>query len=130
MHGSNTVTVTGRVSSDRSGSRLVTVHRPELYAAAVFRAELKKAGVRVQGKTLATTTPRTLRRTLATDYSMRLSRLLVPYLKVSKAMRAYLASLGVPMSGVALSDGSGLSRVNTRVNTLGNTWAKTGTLTA
>jgi D-alanyl-D-alanine carboxypeptidase/D-alanyl-D-alanine-endopeptidase (penicillin-binding protein 4) len=36
-HGSNTITVQGRVPRGRSGSRLITVHRPELYAAAVFR---------------------------------------------------------------------------------------------
>ena len=77
---------------------------------------------------------------LATDYSMRLSDLLVPFMKLSnnmhaealtKAMgakrsgapgtwskglaatRAYLISSKVPMSGVSLSDGSGLTRANT-----------------
>ncbi|MDN5771387.1 MAG: D-alanyl-D-alanine carboxypeptidase/D-alanyl-D-alanine-endopeptidase [Microlunatus sp.] len=139
-HGSNTVTVTGRVPSNRSGSRLITVHRPELYAAAVFRAELKKAGVTVKGKSLATATPTGLRKTLATDYSMKLSQLLVPFMKLSnnmhaealtkamgarrsgapgtwsnglRATRSYLSSVGVPMSGVSLSDGSGLTRANT-----------------
>ena len=139
-HGSNTITLRGRVPRGRSGSWLITVNRPDLYAAAVFRAELKKAGVTVRGGTAAQTTPATSRSVVATDYSMTLSQLLVPFMKLSnnmhaetltKAMgakrsgapgtwakglaatRAYLTSIKVPMAGVALSDGSGLTRSNT-----------------
>ncbi len=138
--GAKTITLRGRVPSGRSGSWLITVNRPDLYAAAVFRAELKKAGVTVRGGTTSLATPATKRAVLATDYSMPLSQLLVPFLKLSnnmhaealtKAMgaqrsgapgtwsnglaatRAYLTALKVPMSGVALSDGSGLTRANT-----------------
>ena len=116
------------------------MNRPDLYAAAVFRAELKKAGVTVRGGTASLATPATKRAVLATDYSMPLSQLLVPFLKLSnnmhaealtKAMgakrsgapgtwsnglaatRAYLAVAKVPLSGVSLSDGSGLTRANT-----------------
>jgi len=139
-HGSSAITLRGRVPSGRSGSWLITVSRPDLYAAAIFRAELKKAGVTVQGGTTVVATPAGKRTVLATDYSMRLSDLLVPFMKLSnnmhaealtKAMgakrsgapgtwakglaatRAYLISSKVPMSGVSLSDGSGLSRANT-----------------
>ncbi|MFT4165820.1 MAG: D-alanyl-D-alanine carboxypeptidase/D-alanyl-D-alanine-endopeptidase [Microlunatus sp.] len=139
-YGSGTITVRGRVPSGRSGSALITVHRPDLYAAAVFRAELKKAGVTVRGGTTVLATPTDKRTVLATDYSMPLSELLVPFMKLSnnmhaealtKAMgakrsgapgtwsnglaatRAYLTARQVPMDGVSLSDGSGLTRANT-----------------
>ena len=139
-HGSGTITVRGRVPSGGSGSALISVNRPDLYAAAIFRAELKKAGVTVKGGTTVLATPAGKRTVLATDRSMKLSELLVPFMKLSnnmhaealtKAMgakrsgapgtwsnglaatRAYLTSQGVPMSGVSLSDGSGLTRDNT-----------------
>lgn len=139
-YGSSTITLRGRVPRGRSGSRLITVHRPDLYAAAVFRAELAKAGVRVLGGTTTVATPSSKRTVLGTDYSMRLADLLVPFLKLSnnmhaealtKAMgarrsgapgswstglaatRAYLRSAGVPLTGVSLADGSGLTRANT-----------------
>ena len=139
-HGSNTIVVSGRVPKGRStASTLITVHRPELYAAAVFRAELAKVGVKVEGGTIAVATPATSRKRLARDTSMRLSDLLVPFLKLSNNMHAealtkamaarsgepgswptglkittsYLRSLGVPMTGVSLTDGSGLTRRNT-----------------
>ena len=137
--GSNTITVSGRVPRGRAtGHTLVTVHRPELYAAAVFRAELARAGVTVAGRTAALATPATSRHQVALDTSMPLSELLVPFLKLSNNMHAealtkamgaeaggrgswpaglarttgYLRDLGVPMAGVALSDGSGLTRRN------------------
>jgi len=140
-HGSNTITVTGRVPRGRAtGHALVTVHRPELYAAAVLRTELTRAGVRVVGGTVARALPSTSRHRLARDTSMPLAKLLVPFLKLSnnahaealtKAMAAearpgvpgswpaglrlttsYLRSRGVPLAGVSLSDGSGLARRN------------------
>ena len=94
----------------------------------------------MQGGTTVVATPAGKRTVLATDYSMTLSDLLVPFMKLSnnmhaealtKAMgakrsgapgtwsnglaatRAYLTSSKVPMSGVSLSDGSGLTRANT-----------------
>jgi D-alanyl-D-alanine carboxypeptidase/D-alanyl-D-alanine-endopeptidase (penicillin-binding protein 4) len=139
-HGSGTITVSGRVPlGRRQASTLITVHRPELYAAAVFRSELSRAGVRVDGRTVVLTTPAGSRTRVARDTSMPLSDLLVPFLKLSnnmhaealtKAMaaksgrpgswkagvavtRAYLERIGVPMSGVSLTDGSGLTRRNT-----------------
>ena len=138
-YGSKTITLRGRVGGGRSGSRLITVDRPDLYAAAVFRAELKKAGVTVRGSTIVLATPSSKRRVIGTDTSMTLSELLVPFMKLSnnmhaealtKAMgakrsgapgswakglaatRAYLSATGVPLGGVTLSDGSGLTRSN------------------
>ena len=56
-HGSNTITVRGRVPKGRStASWLITVDRPELLAAAVFRAELAKRKITV-GSTLLATIP-------------------------------------------------------------------------
>jgi len=137
--GSNTITVTGRVPLGReAASRLVTVDRPELYATTIFRAELAKVGVRVDGPTRALATPVTSRYRLARDTSVPLSQLLVPFLKLSNNMHAealtktmgtlkgrpgnwrhglgyttaYARSLGAPMAGVTLVDGSGLARGN------------------
>ena len=137
--GTNTITVRGRVPSGRSGGKLVTVDKPELYAGAVFRAELAKLKISVTGSTRIATTPATSRKRLARDTSMTLSQLLVPFMKLSNNMhaetltktmgtrkgrpgnwadglsytRAYLKQLGAPMAGVRLTDGSGLTRRNT-----------------
>lgn len=138
-YGSNTIRVSGRVPSGRStGHWQITVSKPELYAGAVFRAELAKAGVKVKGKTATAVTPATSRHRIGRDTSMPLSELLVPFLKLSNNMHgealtkamgartgrpgswrnglpyttAYLTSLGVPMTGVTLTDGSGLTRKN------------------
>ena len=137
--GSNTITVTGRVASGRSTARrLITVNRPDLYAGAVFRAELAKLGITVGGQIRALPTPTTNRTVLATDSSMPLAKLLVPFMKLSnnghaealtKAMgaketgvgswaaglqytRRYLSQSGASLAGVRLSDGSGLTRAN------------------
>ncbi len=138
LAGSNTITVRGRVASGRStAQRLITVHRPELYAGAVFKAELAKLGIAVAGGVRALSTPAN-GTVLATDYSMTLSKLLVPFMKLSnnghaealtKAMgakmtgvgswttglaytRRYLRESGASLAGVTLRDGSGLTRAN------------------
>jgi D-alanyl-D-alanine carboxypeptidase/D-alanyl-D-alanine-endopeptidase (penicillin-binding protein 4) len=136
---SNRITVRGRVPLGRgAASQLITVNRPDLYAAAVFRAALTKAGVRVAGGTTALRTPASARHRLARDRSMTLSKLLVPFLKLSNNMHAealtktmgaqnghagswtagiartsaFAHSLGAPRAGVRLVDGSGLSRAD------------------
>ncbi|QGN33641.1 D-alanyl-D-alanine carboxypeptidase/D-alanyl-D-alanine-endopeptidase [Microlunatus sp. Gsoil 973] len=138
-YGSATIKLRGKVPRGRStGHTLITVARPDLYAATVFRAELTRAGVAVRGTTKARATPAGHRTVIARDTSMTLSKLLVPFLKLSnnthaealtKAMgtlqgrpgnwadglsytRAYLKHLGAPMKHVRLHDGSGLSRGN------------------
>ena len=137
-YGTNKITVRGRVPVGRStGSRLITVHKPELYAGAVFRAELTKLKIKVDGPTKILTTPANQRTVVGRDTSMPLSDLLIPFMKLSNNMHAealtkamgrvdgrgtwkdglavttgYLKSLGVPMAGVTLTDGSGLTRRN------------------
>ena len=134
--GGNAITVRGHVRSGRSWSGLVTVDKPELYAATVFRRELDRVGVAVEGGTKLGTTPATKRMRIARDTSMTLSQLLVPFLKLSNNLHAealtktmgaqdgrpgswpaglarttaYLRGLGSPMKGVSLTDGSGVSR--------------------
>jgi serine-type D-Ala-D-Ala carboxypeptidase/endopeptidase (penicillin-binding protein 4) len=137
--GSNTITVRGRVAVGRStAQRLITVHRPELYAGAVFRKELADLGITVGGTIKAAATPATSRTVIATDYSMKLSALLVPFMKLSnnghaealtKTMgavrtgtgswakglayqRGYLRQSGASLTGIVLTDGSGLTRSN------------------
>jgi D-alanyl-D-alanine carboxypeptidase/D-alanyl-D-alanine-endopeptidase (penicillin-binding protein 4) len=136
-YGTNTITVSGRVPRGRStGHRQITVNKPELYAGAVFRAELAKRKITVVGSTAIMATPATGRILLGTDRSMTLANLLVPFLKLSNNLHAealtktmgraqgrpgnwkdgiavslgYLRTLGVPMAGVTLTDGSGVSR--------------------
>jgi len=136
-YGSATIKLRGKVARGRStGHTLVTVSRPDLLAAAVFRSELAKAGVTVRGGTKSITTPAGNRTVVAQDTSMTLSKLLVPFLKLSnnshaealtKAMgarkgrrgnwadglsytTAYLRHLGVRSKVIRLKDGSGLSR--------------------
>ena len=136
-YGSNKINVTGRVPTNRGTSSVqITVDRPERYAGEVLRAELARVGVTVAGKTVIATTPASARTLLGRDTSMKLSALLKPFLKYSNNMHAealtkamsrktggkgtwaggiaqtrrYLTSLGVPMGGVVLVDGSGLSR--------------------
>ena len=137
-HGSNTITVRGRVPQGRSGSRLITVHRPELYAAAVFRAELARLKITITGSTKVGATPSAGRELIARDRSMRLHDLLIPFMKLSNNMNAealtkamsretggsgtwrgglavttaYMKKIGTPMSGISLTDGSGLTRRN------------------
>ena len=117
---------------------MITVHKPELYAAAVFRAELAKQKIKVVGSTIIADTPLSNRRRLARDRSMTLAKLLVPFMKLSNNMHAealtktmgrvkhgsgswksglavttsYLRRIRVPMEGVSLTDGSGLTRRN------------------
>ena len=138
QHRSNTITVGGRVPKGRSTGRwLITVDRPELLAAAVFRAELAKRKITV-GSTSLAAVPDGGQQVVASDTSMRLAELMVPFMKLSNNMHAehltkamsrrtggagswadgvaettaYLTEIGTPMSGVTLTDGSGLTRRN------------------
>ena len=136
--GGNQITVRGRVRSGATWSGLVTVDKPELYAAAVFRRELGTAKITVEGTTSLGTTPATKRTRVARDRSMTLSALLVPFLKLSNNLHAealtktmgtldgepgswagglarttaYVRGLGVPVKGFSLTDGSGVTRRN------------------
>jgi serine-type D-Ala-D-Ala carboxypeptidase/endopeptidase (penicillin-binding protein 4) len=138
-YGTNTITVSGRVPLGRAaGSWQITVDKPELYAGAVFRAELAKIGVTIAKGTQMLPIPDEWHRLVAVDRSMPLSQLLVPFLKLSNNMhaealtktmgtlrgrrgnwadglsytKAYLKSTGASMTGIMLVDGSGLTRRN------------------
>ena len=139
-YGSRTIVVSGPVQTGTTGGSVqISVDHPELVAAAVFRSELAKAGVRLLGPTTSMTIPAKWHKRAAVDYSITLSQLLVPFLKLSNNMHAetltktmgavvshsgswsaglavtrrYLSSLGVPLTGVRMVDGSGLTRSNT-----------------
>lgn len=138
--GTNTITVTGTVATtSSSGSRRwVTVNRPDLYAAHVFRAELARAGITVAGGITSGATPATSRVIVATDRSAPLSTVTRTFLKLSNNsiaehliktlgakssrpgttakgaayLRSYLFVARAPLQGTAVYDGSGLSRSN------------------
>ncbi|HEY0238377.1 MAG TPA: D-alanyl-D-alanine carboxypeptidase/D-alanyl-D-alanine-endopeptidase [Friedmanniella sp.] len=136
--GGNVITVRGHVKAGTRWSGLVTVDKPELYAAAVFREELERQAIEVEGGTKLGTTPASKRTRVARDRSMTLSNLLVPFLKLSNNLHAetltktmgtldgrpgnwpdglsrttaYMQQLGAPMKGVSLTDGSGVTRRN------------------
>lgn len=138
-HGSNTVVVTGQiVVGDEPESDWVTVWEPTGYAADVFRAALRKHGVRVLGRTvLGQPTPEAAA-TVARHDSMTLAELMVPFLKLSNnghaevltkeigrmrsgsgtwsaglsAIAGYVADAGLDTGTLRQRDGSGLSRRN------------------
>ena len=81
---------------------MITVNRPDLYAAAVFRAELKKAGVTVDGGTKVADHPgRPARPCWPPTTRCTLSDLLVPFMKLSNNMHAeaLTKAMGAKRSG-------------------------------
>ncbi|HZM82868.1 MAG TPA: D-alanyl-D-alanine carboxypeptidase/D-alanyl-D-alanine-endopeptidase [Candidatus Limnocylindrales bacterium] len=139
QHGSNRIVVTGTVPVDGSQTLdWATVWEPAGYAADVFRRALQKHGIVVLGRDkLGIATPEAAR-TLATHESMTLAEMMVPFLKLSNnghaevlvkaigrklsgqgtwsaglaGMRGTLAAMGMDMSTLRQSDGSGLTRFN------------------
>ncbi|MFG1603237.1 D-alanyl-D-alanine carboxypeptidase/D-alanyl-D-alanine-endopeptidase [Actinoplanes sp. NPDC049265] len=136
-HGTNTVVVTGSVPAGTAepGQDYLSVEDPAVYAASVFRDALARHGVRVRGRTVTGVTPGGAR-TVATDRSMTLRQMLVPFLKLSNNMHAEVlvktmgrlrsgqgswpaglavadgavAALGVRTDVIRSAEGSGLSR--------------------
>ena len=138
-HGSNTITVSGRVPVGRStGSWQITVHRPGALRRRGLPRRAGQGGVKVDGSTLVGATPTSNRTRVARDRSRTLAKLMIPFMKLSNNMHAehltktmgrvsggsgswksglavtmgYLRKVGVAMEGVRLSDGSGLTRNN------------------
>jgi PBP4 family serine-type D-alanyl-D-alanine carboxypeptidase len=135
--GTNTIVVSGSIPADAEFDDLATVQDPALYAADVFRRALKAHGVTVRGGNTHGTTPRSAK-VVTTRRSEPLSRIAVPYLKLSNNMIAetlvkaigrkvtghgswtaglpviakYLRTLGVDTSQVEQTDGSGLGHSN------------------
>lgn len=137
-NGTNTIVLSGSYPAGAAPFRVLrTVEEPALYAADVFRAALRAHGVRVTGATERGRTPKDAAR-IATRTSMPLSRLAVPFLKLSNNMIAetlvkaigrektgrgswaaglplverHIRSQGVPAARLEMADGSGLSRLN------------------
>lgn len=139
-HGTNHVVLTGSVpADDGTSTEWITVEDPGLYSAAVFRAALGRAGITVSGPTVKTPAPRAAR-VVASDDSVPLSQILVPWMKLSnnpiseavtktiaaqsyrnhpgswergtRAIRQWMQHEHLPMQGVEVSDGSGLARTN------------------
>ncbi|WP_370023037.1 D-alanyl-D-alanine carboxypeptidase/D-alanyl-D-alanine-endopeptidase [Planotetraspora sp. GP83] len=132
-HGTNTIVVTGTVA-DRH-DEWMSVWDPTLYAASLFRERLANHGVRVLGPTVRGAAPEGAT-ALATHESIPLSRLLVPFMKLSNNMHAEILTktMGRKVSGqgtwaaglavteafarangvdtLRLRDGSGLSRAD------------------
>ncbi|TDD91476.1 D-alanyl-D-alanine carboxypeptidase/D-alanyl-D-alanine endopeptidase [Actinomadura rubrisoli] len=136
--GANTLVVSGSHPEGAAPLTVLrTVEEPALYAADVFRRALRAHGVRVAGTTGRGTTPKGAAR-IAARSSMPLSRLTVPFLKLSNNMIAevlvkaigreeegtgsweaglpvverYVRAQGVPAGRLEMADGSGLSRLN------------------
>ncbi len=136
--GSDTIVVSGSYPAGAAPyTTLRTVDNPTLYAADVFRSALQAHGVEVEGVTERGRTPRGAA-ALAVRSSMPLSRLMVPFLKLSNNMVAetlvkaigrekagmgsweaglpvierYAGRQGVPTGRLEMADGSGLSREN------------------
>ncbi|MFB4308474.1 D-alanyl-D-alanine carboxypeptidase/D-alanyl-D-alanine-endopeptidase [Actinomadura sp. GTD37] len=136
--GGDTIVVSGSYPAGAAPLTVLrTVRKPTMYAADVFRRALRAHGVRVGGTTERGRTPARAAR-LASRASMPLSRLTVPFLKLSNNMIAeilvksigrkargrgswdaglpvierYVRSLGVPAGRLEMADGSGLSRLD------------------
>jgi D-alanyl-D-alanine carboxypeptidase/D-alanyl-D-alanine-endopeptidase (penicillin-binding protein 4) len=134
-HGTNTIVVSGTVANGSVVKDWASVWEPTGYAADVFRRALTRHGIRVVGDTTFGATPQPAD-TLASHESMPLSRLLVPFMKLSnnghaevltkamgrkvygqgswsaglRAAREALARLGGDVATMRMVDGSGLSR--------------------
>ena len=136
--GGDTIVVSGSYPAGAATyTTLRTVRKPTMYAADVFRRALRAHGVQVRGGTERGRTPAGAAR-IASRASMPLSRLMVPFLKLSNNMIAeilvksigrkdggrgswgtglpvierYVRSLGVPSGRPRMADGSGLSRLD------------------
>lgn len=83
----NTITIGGNVPADGGDRAWVTVSKPQLLAATVFRASLEAQGITVDGDTVEGVAEKRSR-TLARDWSMPLSELMIPYMKLSNNMHA------------------------------------------
>ncbi|MEU4825555.1 D-alanyl-D-alanine carboxypeptidase/D-alanyl-D-alanine-endopeptidase [Actinomadura sp. NPDC023710] len=137
-NGTDTIVVSGSHPAGAAPyTTLRTVENPSLYAADVFRSALRAHGVQVKGATERGRTPKRAA-ALAARSSMPLSRLMVPFLKLSNNMVAetlvkaigrekagkgswtaglpvverYARGQGVPAARLEMADGSGLSRKN------------------
>jgi serine-type D-Ala-D-Ala carboxypeptidase/endopeptidase (penicillin-binding protein 4) len=137
-HGSNTVTVSGTIPMKAKSEReWIGVWEPTRYVLALFKQSLSEHGIKVAGKVVTGTTPKAAKK-LLTHESMTLSKLLVPFMKLSnnghaevltkemgrglkgegswekglEVINQELPKFGVNPFTMLLKDGSGLSQVN------------------
>ena len=119
-HGTNTIVVTGSVPlGATAGQDWLSVEQPTKYAASVFRDALARHGVRVRGRIVTGATPPGAT-TVATDDSMPLREMLVPFLKLSNNIHAevLVKAMGRKASGEGTWP-AGLRAADTALTALG-----------
>ncbi|MEH6941410.1 D-alanyl-D-alanine carboxypeptidase/D-alanyl-D-alanine-endopeptidase [Bacillus sp. JJ722] len=138
QHGNNKITIEGTIPAGSSPDKSwVAVWEPTGYALNLFKTALQKQGITIDGKVTTGNTPQKAR-VLAADRSIPLSKLAVPFMKLSnnthaemlikemgkvkagegswekglKFVKGQLQGIGVNGNTILMRDGSGLSHVN------------------